>query len=132
MTIHGKDLSNMKILWIDDEEHTVTPLIEHFEDEGHDCTFVDTGTEGIEMIKNNQYDVVMLDIRMPDDIHGEVFLKKLKDSNLLSKQKIIATSVFPRANDRVTECLKIGACDFIDKFESLAKITETVEKAVRN
>ncbi len=55
----------MKILWIDDEIKELKSVVELLESEGFTVDCVDNGLEGIEKVKENTYDFILLDYKMP-------------------------------------------------------------------
>ena len=54
-----------KILVIDDEKSIRKTLQEILEYEKHTVDLANEGTEGLEMFRNNKYDIVLCDIKMP-------------------------------------------------------------------
>jgi len=54
-----------KILIIDDDESMRELLQLELSDEGYDVTLAESGLEGMQQIKDNQFQLVILDIRMP-------------------------------------------------------------------
>ncbi len=54
-----------KILVIDDEKSIRDTLKEILEYEDHQVDLAADGEEGLEQFKNNKYDIVLLDIKMP-------------------------------------------------------------------
>ncbi len=55
----------MRILWIDDEIRDLKSVVELLESEGFVVDQADSGFEGIEKVKENTYDFVLLDYKMP-------------------------------------------------------------------
>lgn len=53
------------ILWIDDETDSLTPQILFLEQKGYQVSKQSNGYDGIEFIKNNPVDIVLLDESMP-------------------------------------------------------------------
>lgn len=56
----------MKILIVDDESTIADILVESFEDEGIDAKALYSGNQAIKYLQNNQVDLVLSDIKMPD------------------------------------------------------------------
>jgi excisionase family DNA binding protein len=65
------------ILVIDDDPFIQSLIKETLEEQGHTVITVGTGTEGIEAIKHQEFDLVLLDLKMPD-INGDEILKQVK------------------------------------------------------
>ena len=65
------------ILWADDEIDLLKPHILFLEDRGYDITPVNSGTDAIEKVQEQAYDVVFLDENMPG-ISGLETLNEIK------------------------------------------------------
>lgn len=69
----------MKILVVDDEELICWSLKRTFEKHaGHSVCCVYTGNDAIKKIMENQYDVVITDLKLPD-VHGTELVRKIKE-----------------------------------------------------
>lgn len=71
-----------KILVVDDEENIRLLFKEELQDEGFDVDVAQNGYEAIEKVKKEEYDLVVLDIKMPgiDGIKTLTEIKSLKRS----------------------------------------------------
>ena len=58
-------MSDIKVLWVDDEIDLLKPHIIFLENKNYDVTTAKSGTEAIEEIKKNNFDIVFLDENMP-------------------------------------------------------------------
>lgn len=103
--------NSTSILLIDDDMITHT-LVQHaLIEEPYDLTSAYSGKEGIEQLRENKYDLVLLDMEMPD-MHGfevlDWIMKNLRKTKVifLTGDKSIATI------KRMDEC---GASDYITK-----------------
>ncbi|MDD3437139.1 MAG: HD domain-containing protein [Candidatus Gastranaerophilales bacterium] len=65
------------ILFVDDEENILKSLKRALIDEKYSCYFADSAKKGLEIIKNNEIDVVVSDMRMPE-IDGLKFLQQVQ------------------------------------------------------
>ena len=54
-------MSNIKVLWVDDEIDLLKPHIMFLEKRNYHVTKAQSGTEAIEEIKNTAFDIVFLD-----------------------------------------------------------------------
>lgn len=102
---------HMKMLCVDDNEDLRTNLAQQFLNEDFDVETANDGQMAIEMIAKNQYDIVLLDLKMPR-MDGVEVLKELKKINKYP-HVIMLTGV----DDVQTaiECVKLGAKDYIQK-----------------
>jgi len=65
------------ILWIDDEIDLLKPHILFLNDKGYEVTTCNNGTDGLSMVKQNDFDVILLDENMPG-ISGLETLNQIK------------------------------------------------------
>lgn len=115
-----------KILIIDDERAIRSTLREILEYENYDVTDVDNGIDGLGLIKNNDYDVVLCDIKMNRMDGMEVLEQSLKVKPdlpfiMISGHGTVETAI---------EASKKGAFDFISKPPDLNRLLITVRNAM--
>lgn len=115
-----------KILIIDDERSIRRTLKEILEFEDHTVDAVDDGISGIREAKENNYDVIFCDIKMPQ-MDGMEVLTKLKNDGL--ETPIIMISGHGNIETAV-ESIKNGAYDFIEKPLDLNRILVTIKNAL--
>jgi DNA-binding NtrC family response regulator len=69
-------VSNLRVLLVDDEEELVSALVERLGYRGIDAKFALNGAEAIEMIREEDFDVVVLDLKLPGmsgvDVHNHL------------------------------------------------------------
>ena len=116
------------ILIIDDESAIRSGVRLPLSDEGWLVDTSATGTDGLHQALAGQYDVILLDIKLPD-ISGMEILKTLR----LKKPDayVIMMTGFATVQDAV-KALKIGAYDYIAKPFSSDEIILSVKKALEN
>jgi len=73
-------MSIAKLLWIDDEIDSLKSHVMFLENKGYEVTALGNGFDGIEFVKENLVDVVLLDETMPG-ISGLETLAKIKEIN---------------------------------------------------
>ena len=115
-----------KILIIDDEKSIRKTLREILEYEKYQVDEAADGSEGIELVKKNKYDIILCDIKMPK-MDGIEVLLKLQEFNpdlpvvMISGHGTIDTAV---------DALKKGAYDYISKPPDLNRLLVTVRNAL--
>ena len=67
----------MKLLVVDDDFNIQRLYKEELEEEGYEVTIASTGKEALEIFERENFDVITLDILMPD-IDGISLLRKMK------------------------------------------------------
>ena len=115
-----------KILVIDDEKSIRDTLKEILEYEDHKVDLAEDGEEGLEQFKNNKYDIVLLDIKMPKKDGIEV----LEDIfGVATDVPVIMISGHGNI-DTAVESIKKGAYDFIEKPLDLNRLLVTIRNAM--
>ena len=125
---NDQDESRLNVLIIDDNEQ-ITKMISSFLDmSNHDCTVVNEGKEGLELIKTKQYDSIVLDLAMPE-FDGYEILDTLQkeDPSQLRKIIILTASTVPIETVRKFKELGVSAClqKPVDIDQLLSRITDT-------
>ncbi len=116
----------LNVLIIDDNEQ-ITKMISSFLDlSNHDCTIVNDGKDGLELIKTKQYDSIVLDLAMPE-FDGYEILDTLKteDPSQISKIIILTASSIPLETVKKFKELGVSSClqKPVDIDQLLSKIT---------
>ena len=123
---NDSDESRLSVLIIDDNDQ-ITKMISSFLDmSNHDCTVVNDGKEGLEMIKTNQYDSIVLDLAMPEfDGYDILDVLQQEDPSQLSKIIILTASSVPIETVRKFKEIGISSClqKPVDIDQLLARIT---------
>ncbi len=115
-----------KLLIIDDEKAIRGALRDILEYEGYSVEEAGDGEQGLEMVQQNDYDVVLCDIRMPK-IEGLDLLQKATEMG--KGAQFIMISAFGNVETAV-EATKRGAFDFISKPPDLNRLLVTVRNAI--
>lgn len=55
-----------KILVVEDEKHQRELYVMELQDEGYEVDEAENGKQAVDLVKKNKYDLVVLDIRMPE------------------------------------------------------------------
>ena len=71
-------LKNKKILLVDDDEWIRDSLTLYFDTEGCQMIAVETAEEGIELLKQQDYDIILLDYKLPG-IDGLTFSREIQE-----------------------------------------------------
>jgi DNA-binding response OmpR family regulator len=129
-TSNNQDESRLNVLIIDDNEQ-ITKMISSFLDmSNHDCTVVNEGKEGLELIKTKQFDSIVLDLAMPEFDGYEILATLQKeDPSQLSKIIILTASSVPIETVRKFKELGVSSClqKPVDIDQLLSRITDANE-----
>ena len=122
----------MKILVVDDEDIVLESCQAVFELEGFEALLVPGADKALEAIKNNDFDLLLIDVKMPKK-DGMYLMRKIKEK--WPDVPIIIMSGYYTTNT-IKEAMKMGAATFIAKpFEpdELVKIVrQVIEKEERH
>ncbi len=121
-------IENLEILIIDDNEQ-ITKMLSTFLDlKKQKCTIANDGKEGLDIIKENRHDVILLDLAMPE-FDGYAVIKDLEDNNLLKDHKIIVFTASTITQEELDKLVERGVNSYIlkpiDIDTLLSKIIET-------
>ena len=121
--------NHYKILLIDDSATIRLHLKLLLEPRDFTILEAATGKDGLDIFKNNEVDLVILDMELPD-IHGLKVLEKIKSSNKSKVPVIVLSGV--NDSEVVRDTYKLGAAEFIHKpyvpEEILIKINQWLER----
>jgi DNA-binding NtrC family response regulator len=119
-------LKEMRILLIDDDEWIRDSLQLFLECEGCHLECFESAEQGWEELRKRQYDIIIVDYRLPG-MNGLELLERIKGSHPNLK-KILITAY--RSDKIVSEAKKIGVEDFIEKPFSSKTIEDSLMRLV--
>ena len=104
----------MKILGIDDNEDLLNLCDIALSSDGHEYTGINNGKDGLEAIKNEKFDLLLLDLSMPD-FSGEDVMNALVKDGLMNKQKVVIFTAMSPEKDVIDQFLEQGAHSVLKK-----------------
>lgn len=120
--------SSPKILVCDDDETICYLLKEQLVEKNFSIDMVYDGKFAVEHIKKKNYDLLLLDLKMPI-MQGEDVLKFVKEY-FPSMQVIILTA--DSEIRKAIDCIKLGAYDFITKPYNFEELLLTIKRALEH
>jgi len=122
-------MSTYKILIVDDNPLVVKMHLHYLKRAGMDADTAPNGKEAKSKISDNHYDLVILDLMMPE-VSGFEVLKFLRTSPKNSSAKVIVASAL---NDKevVELVFQLGANHFITSPVSYQSLIEKVNAALK-
>ncbi len=115
-----------KILLVDDEPNVLELLSVALEDEGYKILLANSGKEALAQLKEEEPQVVLLDIRMPD-LNGVEVLRKIREINKATS--VIMMTAYG-AMDTVVKAIQLGAYDYLTKPLDLKKVKVLIRRAL--
>lgn len=114
----------MKILLLEDELMLQSSILEYLETLGHQCVAFNNGNEMNNSIKEDTYDLFIMDINVPD-ISGLELLEYVKNDNCNTPVIFISALI---DIESITKAFDLGAADYIKKPFHLKELALRVQK----
>lgn len=121
------DFTGKRILIAEDDQESFKFLQELLEDTHAQIIHVDNGLDAIELCRNMNPDVVLMDILLPK-MNGYEAIEKIVA--LQPSKCIIAITAFAFAEDRI-KCLQLGCKNYISKPIDIDVLMNTLQKCLR-
>ncbi len=117
----------MKILGIDDNEDLLNICEITLSSEGHEYTGINNGREGLEAIKDKKFDLVLLDLSMPD-FSGVDVIDALVKEGIMDKQKVVIFTALVPTKEDIEQFLEKGVHSILKKPVDEDGLLEFVHK----
>jgi class 3 adenylate cyclase len=105
--------SSGHLLVVDDNKVNRLLLGRNLEQQGHSVAFAENGQQALDMLRTEPFDLVLLDILMPE-LDGYQVLERLTKDPELRNIPVIMTSSMDEM-DSVVKCIEMGAEDYLSK-----------------
>ena len=116
-----------KMLIIDDEPLMRITLQDSLVGEGYEVVAAETGRKGVDLLRKNQWDIIITDLKLPD-LEGIEILKEAKFLNP-STEVILITAY--GSIDSAVSAMKEGASDYLTKPFSMDELLLIVKRLLR-
>ena len=122
-------MTKKTVMVIDDDEVILKLLNDLLTNEGYEVITALSGEEGIEKLKENKPDILLLDFFMPGMTGGEV-LRRIREDNQLKDLKIVFQTAASSSSTSIRLLEKMNISDYIKKpFENKVLI-EKIKKQI--
>lgn len=105
--------NNGRVLVVDDDRITRTLLAANLTKQGYAAVTTGNGREALAFLREESFDVVLLDLLMPD-MDGYQVLGEMKQDKVLRHIPVIVISQLDRM-DSAIRCIELGATDYLAK-----------------
>ena len=119
----------MKILGIDDNEDLLELCEAVLSTDGHEYTGISDGKDGLEAIRDEKFDIVLLDLLMPN-FTGQNVIDALVKDGIMNKQKVVIFTAASPTKKEIDLYLEKGAHSVLEKpldADTLSEYVHTLE-----
>ncbi|MDH5360747.1 MAG: response regulator [Gammaproteobacteria bacterium] len=114
------------VLVVDDNEMNRDVLSRRLQREGYVVSTAEDGSKALSMLSKEKYDIVLLDIMMPDMDGFETLRNMRTEASSKEIPVIMLTSV--NEMDDVKKCIGLGANDYVLKPYNMDDLKRRMEK----
>ncbi len=112
-----------KILIVDDTPKNIQMAMNILKNEGHHMYYAQSGEKALSLVNENDFDLILLDVMMPD-MNGYEVCKKLKSNDETSAIPVVFLSGKDSTSD-IELAYEVGGIDYVIKpFISIELITK--------
>lgn len=115
-----------KILIVDDESNIRLGLNKCLAKEGYYIEEASNGEEALQLIYNKKYDLILMDVQMPE-LNGFDVLKRIRKFG--NSTRVIMMTAFGTV-EMAVDSMKIGAVDFLSKPFTISKVRDVVKEVL--
>jgi DNA-binding NtrC family response regulator len=114
-----------KVLIVDDDKAFLAILSERMQNRGMQVSTAESAAAALQMLENESFDAVLLDLMMPE-MGGIEALQVMRKKQ--PEIQVIFVTGHPSVSKGV-EAMKLGAMDFIPKPVDMNELTEKIKEA---
>ncbi len=122
-------MDKFKILIVDDETDFLETIVVRLKKRKLDATGVTSGEAAIEQLKNQIFDVILLDVKMPGGMDGIETLREIKKIQPLAEVVMLTGHA---SLETSIEVMKQGAFDYLLKPMKLENLLKKMTEAFEN
>lgn len=118
----------MRVLAVDDNEDILNLISLIVESMGHTLELAHDGHQGLELLRSKEYDLVFLDMSMPN-LTGLEVIDALVQDGIIKKQRVtLFTASYLGVEDIESNLRKKGVYSILPKPADIDQITDLLEK----
>lgn len=121
----------MKILIIDDSHEIVELMVKVLTTVGHEVVSSYSGKEGLKIIQGDKFDLIFLDIAMPD-FSGLDVIEELMQSGKITQSPVVLFTASSITDAEVAELVKRGVHSCLRKPVRMETLFEKIEEVGRS
>jgi DNA-binding response OmpR family regulator len=121
----------LKVLVIDDNQENIDVVTFFLELNGITCVSESSGKKGLEILRRESFDLVLLDLAIPDFSGIQIF-DVLKEEGIVSEKNIIIFTASLVDQKEIDRLLDSGAKGIIHKPLAVEDLEELIKIYLRN
>jgi two-component system OmpR family response regulator len=118
-------MEKFKVLVVDDEEDFLETIVKRLQDRDLEVSGVESGEEALRLVDSQDFDVVVLDVRMPG-LDGIETLKELKKKKPLTEVIMLTGHASVESG---IQGMQLGAFDYVMKPVPLDELLDKMRQA---
>jgi two-component system, NtrC family, response regulator HydG len=118
----------IRVLIIDDEKFHAEALAESLRRVGYECVLASSGAAGLKKMEEEEFGVVLTDLKM-EDMDGLAVVRKVKQ---LSSETVVVVITGHADTKTAVEAIKEGAVNYLVKPVDMAELRTIVERAAEH
>lgn len=123
------DMQNSNVLIVEDDEFNRDLLERRIKQSGFNASCAKDGREALEILENEKFDLMLLDLMMPG-IDGIEVLKRVKVNKKYAGLPVIMVSALDDS-ESITACMQHGATDYITKPFNAVLLRARIESVLK-
>jgi len=117
----------MKILIVDDDVELVKAVESTLSSVGHDVKFTNEPREGLKLIREQNHDLVFLDLSMPE-FSGIDIIDKLAEENIIKEKKIVVMTASSVNEEELKHLVDLGVHSILRKPVDIDALLDKIEE----
>jgi DNA-binding response OmpR family regulator len=127
----NRDATNMKALLIDDNTEMTDMIAQFLTLKGFDCTVSNRGRDGLELALGENYDIILLDIAMPE-VSGFHIIEALEKVGKLREKKVIVLTASSVTDEELKDLVNRGVYTCMKKPVELGILFDTIRTCAQS
>ncbi len=115
-----------QILFVDDDTDALETYVKAVSLANHDADVASSAIDAWEMIQDTEYDLIFVDLNIPE-VSGFELIEKLSQDKNTKSIPVVVISALPE-DDLIDEVLSAGAKLFLEKPVALVDLFSVIEK----
>jgi len=117
----------MKVLIIDDDVELTKAVVSSVSSFGHDVKFTNESKEGLKLIREQEQDVIILDLSMPE-FSGIDIVKNLAEDDTIKRKKIVVLTASAVNEEELKNLVNLGVHSILRKPVEIDALLDKIEE----